>query len=102
MNSLAAKFFTVLIAGVLVYCVILNQKIKKEISLKPKQSDAVVHKTVPEEPARASGPEYDMNSDYPTLPAARDDVQPVPPKPERVPDKNIIYEMPITNKFLVQ
>ncbi len=103
MNNSAASFFFALIGILLFLSFILNKWINKELVETVKPSIVASHKK-PEPPAqRPVVKEYDMNSDYPpSAPMLPEKVVPIVKNQERVLDKKIIYEMPTSDKFLLQ
>lgn len=103
MNNSAARFFLALAGVLLALSFIFNKWIKKELveTVKPNIAD-IPKKTEAPLPA-VIVKQYDMSSDYPHSPEIAVKKEPVVvKKPERVLDKKIIYEMPTSDKFLVQ
>lgn len=101
MNNLAARVFFAFIGLFLIMSFIINRWISKEVveTLKP----SIVASGKKPLPPQEIVEEYDVNSDYPSSgPAALKEVVPVAKKPERILDEKIIYEMPTSNKFLLQ
>ncbi len=105
MNNLAARLFFVFIGILLILSFIFNKWINKELAqtVKPKCVVSCKQPVTTLLPAKAAVVEYDVNSDYPTpAPAGQEETPVVVKKTERVLDKKIIYEMPTSNKFLLQ
>ncbi len=103
MNNLAARFFFAFIGVMLVVSFIINRWINKELveTLKP-SIVASGKKALPPEQIVVQQ-QYDMNSDYPPSgPAQLKEVMPLVNKTKRILDEKIIYEMPTSNKILLQ
>ncbi len=103
MNNSAARFLFALIGILLFLSFIFNKWINKELVETVKPSIVVSHKKPEPVVIPAVVKEYDMNSDYPpSAPVTAEQAPVVVKKPERILDKKIIYEMPTSDKFLLQ
>ena len=100
MNNLAARFCFALIGILLILSFIFNKWINRELGETVKPTIVIQNKKLV--PVLGPVEEYDMNSDYPPIPASEEQAEPVLKIPERIIDKRIIYEMPTSNKFLLQ
>ncbi len=101
MNNLAARVFFAFIGLFLIMNFIINRWISKEVveTLKP----SIVASGKKPLPKKEIVEEYDVNSDYPPSgPEELKEIVSVIKKPERILDEKIIYEMPTSNKFLLQ
>lgn len=101
MNNLAARLFFSFIG--LLFCVsfILNKWIHKELGTTETEQQEVV-KPVPKVEVVSVAEQYDMDSDYAPGQAYYVEEMPKEKKPDRIPSEKIIYEMPTSNKFLLQ
>ncbi len=101
MNNLASRLFFAFLGGLFILNFIFNKWVHQELAETLKPAFVVsVNKTIP---AKAAAEEYDMNSDYPPSASGfAPEPLAVVNKRERVLDEKIIYEMPTSNKFLLQ
>ncbi len=102
MNNTVAKYFFAAIGFLLVVSVIFNSWINKELVQTVKPNIVIQLENATSQ--QNSPVVYDPSSDYPSYPSGiRDEVIPiVVKKPQRILDKKIIYEMPTSNRILIQ
>ncbi len=103
MNKTVAWFFCGLLGLLLVLSLSINKWINKELVETVKPSTGAIKRNLQLEKTSAFVEEYDPDSDYAfSPPVTNQDIVPVVKKSERVLDKKIIYEMPTSNKYLLQ
>ena len=103
MNNLSPRFIFSALGVLIVIIFIINHFLSKQLVVPVKPTAVFVNEEAPE-PLSVEQKDYDPFSDYAPVPSGNGLQQEVfeVKKPERVTSEKIIYEMPTSNKFLIQ
>lgn len=104
MNNFSQRLFFAVIGVLIVIMIISNHWLNKQIVSPPSPPVFATEEPSAPEPVSVEQKDYDVFSDYPTVPTGNGLKQEVfeTKKPERTFSKKITYEMPTSNKFLLQ
>ncbi|MCC6758037.1 MAG: hypothetical protein IT395_00220 [Candidatus Omnitrophica bacterium] len=104
MNNLPPRFIFSAIGVLVVIIFVINHWLSKELVAPAKPVPVFVAEEEPPAPIKVEQKDYDPHSDYAPVPSGEGLQQEVfgVKKPERITSEKIIYEMPTSNKYLLE